>query len=1462
MKNKNIILTLVSMFILSSNFVFGGQETEVATVFSGAKSVFDYARNSLNSGVCIALGCGITSGSSPVTYDPWPERLENMLSGVSVVNLGISHSYASDGAGNINYYMKTYYPQYVLILYGVNDAKLGIPNSTIIDNLETIVETAQAYGAKVVLGTLPLVPNFSTYEASVVQDLNDDIRNMKWRYGIEIADVESVMGYRNSSLYLDGLHPTRTGYNMIAAEYSDEISITSLPGGGTVSNPYIIDSLADFQEFYSNAKLISGYYKLNVDINLQNQQFSSAVVNRSFAGYFDGSGHVVSNFVVQSTSDYTGLFRFLNGGTIKSLIVEGFTISGATYSGGLCGRNERGNILSCRADGVVVGDLDVGGLAGYNYYGVIDECSSVGAVQGNDFVGGLVGCNYGGTIKQSYAESSVSGVEYVSAFLGFNHAGSIDSCFSEGDVSGDRFVGGLVGHNYQGTVTNVYSWSTVSGNDYVGGLVGYNDVGTIDCSYSTGSVLGGTNNVGGFIGGNVGSVSSCFWDTETSNQTNSFGGVGKTTLEMQMHSTFDSVGWNFVDIWLMDGYPVLTWQAYELVVESGSGDGFYMPETIVEIFADPPAEGLEFGSWSVSPDIYNSNFADMTSSNTSFVMPDESVSVQVIYKPLYYNSGEGTKDSPYLINSTRDLIILASRTSDYGKCFKLTADIDLSGESFVTAVIAPDTSTSYGFQGTKFTGSFDGDGHEIRNLTISGSSDYVSLFGYVDSGATISKLGVVDSSVTGKNYAGGLIGYNEGIVENCYSWSVVSSAAWYAGGFAGINYGTINDCYSIGSVSGVSATGGFCGSSSGTISDCFWNTQTSGRSTSSGGTGKTTAQMQIESTFTSAGWSFGNIWYMDGYPVLFSLSDPVYLLDVQFGSARGYYSEGEVVEIVADEPVTGYEFTGWTVDPAGYAVNIGDTNVASTTFLMPSEYVSLTANYLQKTYQFTTISGEHGSITPENPVVTHGADRTFTIVTDAEYHIASLLINGVSTPAVSSYTFSNVTSANTIEVAFATNITYILSVVSGTGDDSYLSGQSVDIVADTPDTGYEFTGWTVDPIEYAVNIGDSSESSTTFIMPSADVIITAQYAFITKYSGGAGTVANPYKIANKADLLELVANNDDYDKYFKMTADIDLAGESFTTAVIAPDTSTSYGFQGTKFTGSFDGNGYKVCNLTISGSLDYISLFGYVGTGATISNLGIVDSSVTGKNYAGGLIGYNEGTVENCYSWSTVSSAAWYVGGFVGINYGIISNCYSIGYVTGVGAVGGFCGSSSGTISDCFWNTQTSGWSSSSGGTGKTTVQMQTQSTFSVWDFVDIWYMDGYPAIVCFEARYENWAVKFAVPVNQRGYADAPAGDGIQNLLKYAIGLNPMLSCLPEDVLVPLDGEETGTFAVSYRKAKGTEDVLLFPIWTDSLIITNWGTNGFVYTMMSETASNETWKATLPMTNDCGYIRLKATTED
>jgi len=124
-------------------------------------------------------------------------------------------------------------------------------------------------------------------------------------------------------------------------------------------------------------------------------------------------------------------------------------------------------------------------------------------------------------------------------------------CYSTGSVDGNIPVGGLVGHS-DGTIMNCYSTCSVSGGYIIGGLVGWNNEGYTARCYSTGSVSGTGWNIGGLIGFNdpdEGFVRDSFWDIETSDQSTSSGGTGKTTAEMKTMSTFTEAGWDFVEIW-------------------------------------------------------------------------------------------------------------------------------------------------------------------------------------------------------------------------------------------------------------------------------------------------------------------------------------------------------------------------------------------------------------------------------------------------------------------------------------------------------------------------------------------------------------------------------------------------------------------------------------------------------------------------------------------------------------------------------------------------------------------------------------------------------------------------------------------------------------------------------------------------------------------------------------------------
>jgi hypothetical protein len=133
------------------------------------------------------------------------------------------------------------------------------------------------------------------------------------------------------------------------------------------------------------------------------------------------------------------------------------------------------------------------------------------------------------------------------------------------------------------------------------------------------------------------------------------------------------------------------------------------------------------------------------------------------------------------------------------------------------------------------------------------------------------------------------------------------------------------------------------------------------------------------------------------------------------------------------------------------------------------------------------------------------------------------------------------------------------------------------------------------------------------------------------------------------------------------------------TELASPTANEGKGWQpiGTEdelFNGTFDGQGYEIRNLFINRfGESYVGLFGVVGEGGVVQDIGVVNSDVTGYGGVGGLVGDNEGTVSNSYSTGSVTGTGW-VGGLLGVNLGTMSNSYSTGSVTGDERVGGLVG--------------------------------------------------------------------------------------------------------------------------------------------------------------------------------------------
>ena len=305
--------------------------------------------------------------------------------------------------------------------------------------------------------------------------------------------------------------------------------------------------------------------------------------------------------------------------------------------------------------------------------------------------------------------------------------------------------------------------------------------------------------------------------------------------------------------------------------------------------------------------------------------------------------GIGTASSPYLIQTKVQLNNVRNNLSAH---YKLVANIVFDAEDSAFEPIGSSSTDA-------FSGTFDGNGFSIVGINISNSStEYTGLFGY--STGTIKNLGMVEGNIKASRSesctAGGIVGLNYGVIENCYNTSSVTttssnsyqaisrsggiagtnyqkiincynigtlqatasstySAQAYAGGIAGYSSGSIYNCYNAGSVS-ISTTagssgrhirkvGGICATNNGgSINYCYYlNTNSSGIGD---GTGKVTrcTETELKQQSTFIGFDFENVWQFDEtlelhkFPVLKNIKH------IEDGNLADYVDGGYIYTVV------------------------------------------------------------------------------------------------------------------------------------------------------------------------------------------------------------------------------------------------------------------------------------------------------------------------------------------------------------------------------------------------------------------------------------------------------------------------------------------------------------------------------------------------------------------------------------
>jgi hypothetical protein len=245
---------------------------------------------------------------------------------------------------------------------------------------------------------------------------------------------------------------------------------------------------------------------------------------------------------------------------------------------------------------------------------------------------------------------------------------------------------------------------------------------------------------------------------------------------------------------------------------------------------------------------------------------------------------------------------------------------------------------------------------------------------------------------------------------------------------------------------------------------------------------------------------------------------PLGAVSVNYGASQGY----------TITPNTGYHIASVTVD----SVNQGA--ISSYTFSNVTAAHSISATFAINTYTITSSAGSNGSISPVGAnSVNHGGNRGYTITPDSGYHVADVLVDGVSVGAVTTYTFSNVTTGHTISATFAPDTFTITASAGSNGSISpsgsttvnYNTSQSYTI---TPSGGFHVLDVLVD----GVSVG--AVTSYTFNNVNANHTISATFdndtysIFASANAGGSITPSGSTVVISGANQAYTIAASTGY----------------------------------------------------------------------------------------------------------------------------------------------------------------------------------------------------------------------------------------------------------------------------------------------------------------------------------------------
>jgi len=441
-------------------------------------------------------------------------------------------------------------------------------------------------------------------------------------------------------------------------------------------------------------------------------------------------------------------------------------------------------------------------------------------ISGNEEARGLFGYTYCSAIRNVVIRNpEIQGGDKVGALVGHQAYSSegIENCaVIGGKIQGSNRAGGLVGNMEESPIKNCYTTCEVIATDYyAGGIVGAHKVGSgLENCYATGNVSG--PNSGG-IAGQARNVERCV-------------ALGQTVTGASSHRVLSEPNGK-LNVYAWSGMKVNGITVTDGAANNENGadlvcNGGALSTQFSEIFANDDA-------WTYTENglpILKVVKGEQSSELPSWMLSDAST--------IYITTAQQLKQLADEVNAG---------DSKSGKTYLLANDIDLSGLNWVPIGYYIDWNNS---NNKPFSGVFDGQGHSIIGLTISGGQNDAGLFGYTHlatirnvvirnpqiegrgevgalvgrqgySSTGIEKCAVIGGRIQGAGSVGGLVGYmEESPLQNCYTTCEVIATDSYAGGIVGSHLvgASIRSCYATGNISG-RYSGGIAGLTQG-IEQC------------------------------------------------------------------------------------------------------------------------------------------------------------------------------------------------------------------------------------------------------------------------------------------------------------------------------------------------------------------------------------------------------------------------------------------------------------------------------------------------------------------------------------------------------------------------------------------------------------------------------------------------------------------